>query len=192
MPSNKDRLYIALHPRGGTVHTPLGQERYHWSLVLAPKGSHACSSDHVILHAKETLSEGGGGVAGGTSTWVFEERRVPPERSMPLLARVCVAKVVQREKLLQILRAVPVRAGEVQGWNCVGWVREALARLEQEKHVLGRNVLGRDWEEQRDACTAYVKRKKEAHRYDGQAAEGEYDMSLIPTWDMLLGRETVP
>lgn len=115
-----------------------------------------------------------------------------------VLARVCVAKVLSRDKCLQMLRTVPLRAGEVPGWNCVGWVREALTTLVGARDVLGRHALGGggggddDWGPVRDACMGYVERKKAAHRYDGQAEEGTYDMSRIPTWDMLQGRETVP
>ena len=36
---------------------------------------------------------------------------------------------------------------------------------------------------------AYVQRKKEAHRFDGQAS---YDISKAATFDLLEGKETIP
>lgn len=102
-----------------------------------------------------------------------------------LLARVAVAKVVDRNRLLTILRSTPVRQG-LEGWNCVAWVREALELLREDGRVLGTAKL--EWTVVRDAVMECVGRKRGEHRFDG---EGEFDLSRVATWDVIEEREIV-
>lgn len=83
MPSNKDRLYLALYARGGVAKMP-GREdtyvygnslwrlnplsiiRYHWALLMGPKSDRK-DDEGVRYHARERVRPEGG------SEWVFEE-----------------------------------------------------------------------------------------------------------------------
>lgn len=119
------------------------------------------------------------------SAWHFEEAGISRSPERVLLARVVVAKAVDRDRLLTVLRSVPVRQG-VEGWNCVAWVREALELLREDGSVLGTAKL--EWAVVRDAVMGYVGRKKGAHRFAG---EGGFDMSRVATWDSIEERELV-
>ena len=85
----------------------------------------------------------------GRFQWVFEEQTGAVEASGMLLVRITIAKVVRREQLMGILRDVLVKQGE-PGWNCVGWVREALDELRSHAEVLGTSRIG--WQDVRDTA----------------------------------------
>jgi hypothetical protein len=40
MPSNKDRLYVALYARGGAAKMPGGEDTYVYNQIAAPQSSH--------------------------------------------------------------------------------------------------------------------------------------------------------
>lgn len=105
------------------------------------------------------------------------------------LTRLCIAKIIDTERLREILASVPVRP-EVPGWTCKAWVREALETLtplQEAGDVLGRGVL--DWETVHDAAIGYTKRKTSEGRW---AREGAWDPKTVATWDILKNRETIP
>ena len=127
------------------------------------------------FHAKESITKE------GVSAWVFEEK----ESSLMVLVRVMIAKVNNRDRLISILRNVPIRP-HVLGWNCVEWVKEALELLEKDGKALGNSVT--EWRTVRNAAMDYCQRKKDEHRFDGKA---QFDMITVPTYDLLEKRETV-
>ncbi|RDW79841.1 hypothetical protein BP6252_04479 [Coleophoma cylindrospora] len=56
MPSNKDRLYIALYTRGGSTKMPGKEETYHWALIVWPKiemDKSGAMAEGTRYHAKE-------------------------------------------------------------------------------------------------------------------------------------------
>lgn len=130
-------------------------------------------------HAKERPKLGGG------SEWYFEERDWSLAPTNMLLVRILVAKVVDNSQLTSILRSTPVRQGE-QGWNCVWWIKEALEKLERDGKTLGTSVT--EWGKVRDGVMTYCQRKKDQHRFDGK---GNFDMSKVPTYDLIEQKETV-
>jgi hypothetical protein len=75
----------------------------------------------------------------------------------------------------------------INSWNCVFWVKEALAKLETDKKALGTNVT--EWQKVRDAAMTYCQSKKNQHRFDGK---GDQDVGKVPTLDLIEGKETVP
>ncbi|KAK1140991.1 hypothetical protein N8T08_009737 [Aspergillus melleus] len=178
MPSNKDRLYIGLHARAGGPTMPGKEDTYHWALFIAPKNE---SKSSVCLHydAKERLK------ADGTGEWYFEEstRSVGPTNM--LLVRILVAKIIEKDRLMSLLRETPVEQS-TPGWNCVAWVKEALGKANADGKVLGRGVL--DWGVVRDAAMRYCQTKRDEHRFDGK---GSFDMESVPTFDLIEGKETV-
>ncbi|KFH41152.1 hypothetical protein ACRE_081310 [Hapsidospora chrysogenum ATCC 11550] len=189
MPSNKDRLYVALHARAGRSKMPGGEDKYHWALLIGPKHEVAGESGKVRgkrIHAKERILDDGS----GTSTWVYTEEEVNMKAVMMLLVRVQVAKCRDTEGVLAALRTVPLRGGKKPAWNCVAWVREALETLD------GTGVLGRsavlEWSRVRDASMAYAQKKAAEHRFDGKAKPGRFDTAKVPTYDLLRNREMIP
>ena len=105
-----------------------------------------------------------------------------------LLARVQIAKIRDTDGLLALLRQVPIRGGE-PGWNCIGWVKEALQVLGNNDTVVGRSSLA--WQSVRDTAMWYVDKKAAEHRFDGKAEPGQFDMAKVPTYDTLQNTETV-
>ena len=57
------------------------------------------------------------------------------------LMRVMIGKVEDKHRLESVLgRVITIRAGTL-GWNCVGWVQEALQELERDRKALGTSVI---------------------------------------------------
>lgn len=81
-----------------------------------------------------------------------------------LLFRVCIRKVNNGSKVESILRAVPVK-GDVEGWNCVSWVMEALYLLSQDRGAMGTSKL--EWKTVQPFVMRYAQPKKNQHRFDG-------------------------
>lgn len=131
----------------------------------------------VRYHAKERPKLGGG------SEWHFEERESPLAPTSMLLVRVMVGKVADGNQLVESLRSTPIRQAQ-PGWNCVSWVKEALEKLKADTKALGTSVI--EWERVRSEAMGYCQRKKDQHRFDGQ---GNFDMSKVPTFDLMERKE---
>jgi hypothetical protein len=133
----------------------------------------------VRYHAKERPKLGGG------SEWFFEERECPLAPTSMLLVRIVIGKVMDGSRVVEILRATPIRQG-LPGWNCVSWVQEALETLGADPKALGTNVT--DWAKVRNQAMGYCQQKKDQHRFDGQ---GNFDMRKVPTFDLMELKEIV-
>lgn len=201
MPSRKDRLYVALYARGGKANMPgledtyvrmrrqpfptdsriLIKNSYHWALIVGPKVEKD-TSQGFRFHAKESLSFENGIQ---NSVWSFEERSTSMTQTSMVLVRVLFGKIENTERLKAILRSVPMR-GDRLGWNCIGWIEEALEVLQRDGQVLGTSITS--WTPIRDAAMQYVDRKKKEHRFDGNGLKS----SRVATWDLLEGKETIP
>lgn len=121
----------------------------------------------------------------GHSEWEFEEASTTMRPSRMIMVRILIAKIENREELAQLLRQIPIRQG-LQGWNCVGWVREALEQLQMSTKVIGTSAI--EWEAVRNAAMSYVQDKKDQHRFDGK---GSFDTTRVPTYDLIQGKETI-
>lgn len=154
-------------------------DRYHWALLIGPKHEHKHSKGKRF-HVKETMAS----VDGRTqSRWVFEERDIGMNPTAMILVRIVIGKVVNPERVVTLLRGVPIWDGQA-GWNCVWWVREALDTLREEGGVLSRTSVT-DWARVRGAAMGYVRWKEAEHRFDGVAAPGTFDMDRVATYDLL-------
>lgn len=121
--------------------------------------------------------------------WMCEARTIITGATASSLTRLCIAKIVDAERLREVLASVPVRP-EVPGWTCKAWVKEALETLkplQEAGDVLGKAVL--DWETVHDAAITYTKRKTEEGRFSRQ---GAWDLTTVATWDQLTNREIMP
>ncbi|KAG9253201.1 uncharacterized protein F5Z01DRAFT_637460 [Emericellopsis atlantica] len=185
MPSDKDRLYVALYAHGGAPTMPGLEDTYHWALMLGPK-IETENSKGARYHALEKIRFVGES-DDPVSTWEYDERESSLLATSMLLVRVIFAKVKDRDRSEFILRNIPIRAGEV-GWNCVGWVKKAIETALSDKKALGppKNL---NWDSIRDTAMWYVEKKKAAHRFDGRV---KYDQEKAATWDMFDGVELVP
>lgn len=148
--------------------------------MVGPKRSGA-GKRSIRYHAKERIN-----TDRKRSEWVFEESENALDSSNMMLVRILVGKVVDGHRVVEILRSTPIRQGKA-GWNCVGWVQEALQRLGADGTALGRSSIV-EWVVVRDVAMRYCQRKKEEHRFDGK---GGFDMRVIPTYDLIRGKEVV-
>ncbi|POR35771.1 Uncharacterized protein TPAR_04048 [Tolypocladium paradoxum] len=185
MPSNKDRLYLALYARGGAPQMPGLEDSYHWAFVTGPKVEPKSGGQGTRFHAKEGLISVG---EPPTPQWVwtYEEKPIPLQPTQMLLVRVVIGKIKDQHRVRATFERTPIRS-EVPGWNCVAWAEEAFRELLRDRKALDKAVD--NWDLVRDTAMWYVEQKKADHRFDGQ---GQYDQSRAATWDMLLGEELIP
>lgn len=156
-------------------HVLIQADRYHWAFIVGPKEEKA-GSQGVRYHAMNRADN-----------WVFEERSTSLEATNMLLVRVMIGKVLDPDGLKEVMRTTQVKAND-PAWNCVIWVKEALAKLAGGK-VMGTSQL--DWQTVRDAVMEYVEHKKAQHRFDGQAREGQFDSRKAATFDLLTRKEVI-
>jgi hypothetical protein len=130
----------------------------------------------VQYHVKNPVGRG----------WVYEELELRDVRTMnPLLARILIAKIVDERRLVEVIRTTPLVQDDEE-WRCRSWIAQVLERLAGERGVVGRAELS--WVKIEALARDYVGRKTAGGRYGSEA-----DPKMPkPTWDMLLGKETVP
>lgn len=157
---------------------------YHWALLTGPK-TEGRDARGNRFHVKEKLTNVGGHLQ---RIWKYEKRTIGTAATAMILVRITVAKVKDRDRLKSIFNRVPVRSDNPE-WNCVEWVKEALANLQADGRALGTSCL--DWETIRDTAMWYVQSKEADHRFDGQALPGQFDTEQVPTWDLLVQVETM-
>ena len=124
-------------------------------------------------------------VAGGEVVWIYEELDLRNVRmTNTLLARFVVAKIEDEERLVNILRSIPVIQKD-PGWRCRTWLANALEVIARDGKAVGTSVL--DWQKIETVARKYVADKKAAGRYD----DGDKMQQARPTWDLIEGREVV-
>ncbi|KAG5743522.1 hypothetical protein H9Q70_013766 [Fusarium xylarioides] len=80
------------------------------------------------FHAKERI------YSGTQSVLEFSEQETGTASTLMILVRIQIAKVKSLKKLEATLRSVPEK-GDQPGWNCVDWVKEAIAALQNNKEA---------------------------------------------------------
>ncbi|KAK0934717.1 hypothetical protein LTR29_013724 [Friedmanniomyces endolithicus] len=161
MPSGKLRLYIALYP-SGVVNNE--ERKYHWGLLVGPKNESSTNVPGMRYHVKNTPTQG----------W----------NTTNLLARILIAKIEDHNRVVAILRSLPVVQDD-PAWRCRAWIAGALAGLARDGKAVGTSRL--DWAVVEATARQYVARKAAAGRYE----RVEDVLKPKPTWDMLEGQETV-
>ncbi|KAF3893290.1 DNAJ domain containing protein [Trichophyton interdigitale] len=175
---NKYRLYVVLYVRGGSPTMPGKEDTYHWAFLVGPKVE-GKGSRGIRYQVKQRQQLGGG------LEWEFEERECPLTPTNMLLVRVIIGKILDRDRLAEIMRNTPVRESQ-PGWNCVVWVKEALESLANDPKALGTSVT--EWDRVRNAAMEYCQQKKDQHRFN---AWSNFDMDKAPTYDLLELKETI-
>lgn len=117
--------------------------------------------------------------------WVYEEVELQNVRSaVTILVRIVIAKITDEERLLSIIRAVPVVQDDPQ-WRCRTWVSQALGAIARDGACVGTAML--DWAEIEPTAREYAATKAGTGRFVG----GDTGLPK-PTWDMLARKELVP
>lgn len=150
--------------------------RYHWALMIGPKTETEGKSG-TKHHAKEIFTENG-------IQWLYEKKEVSLAPADMLLVRVMIGKVEDKHRLESVLGRVPIRGG-TPGWNCVGWIQEALQELERDGKALGTSVTA--WQSVRDIAMWYCGHKRSENRFTAQ----KYNPQKCPIYDIIEGKETV-
>ncbi|EZF33140.1 hypothetical protein TMEN_7395 [Trichophyton mentagrophytes] len=173
MVSQKKRLYIALYPSGVTNNA---ERKYHWAFLVGPKAEDANEVPGTRYHVKNNPFK----------LWEYEEvelRNV--KNTVSLLARLLIGKIEDEDRLVKILRGVPIVQND-ESWRCRTWVKNALAAIESDGKAVGTSVL--DWEKIEAKARSYVADKTAGGRYDS-LDKLEHPK---PTWDMLENKEKLP
>lgn len=158
----------------------------------------------TTYHARELPTPIPSTTGTGTGTdmifkWTYEERSTALDTMV--LVRVLIGKVVDRERLVEVLRGVPVPVGGgegvEEGWNCVSWVRgavEAIKRDEDNGNGDGKGVMGKgsvlEWRVVRDAAMGFAGRKM-GEGWFRSGGQGNFEVGRVATWDLVGGREIV-
>lgn len=101
------------------------------------------------------------------------------------MARILIAKVEDEQRLIALLRRLPVVQGD-PNWRCRTWVASALAEIAKDGKCVGTAEL--DWPKIEAAARQYVAKKTASGRYGSSA-----DMTKPkPTWDLVENKEIVP
>ncbi|KAI1084875.1 hypothetical protein F5B20DRAFT_576193 [Whalleya microplaca] len=106
--------------------------------------------------------------------------------TMRLLVRIMICKVESMRGLRSVFEHTPTRPND-EGWNCVVWVKDALANVEKNGKALGTSVT--NWEQIRDKAMEYCQQKTDERRF---SSGGSYNSRQAPTWDLLQDRELMP
>ncbi|PSN60499.1 hypothetical protein BS50DRAFT_593605 [Corynespora cassiicola Philippines] len=172
MPSNKNRLYIALYP-SGVVNN---EERKPKNLLnLGPKAE-----------SKDTVPGSRYHVKNSPLGWTYEE--IPLENiraTNSLLARILIVKIEDELRLVTLLRELSVVQGD-SNWRCRTWIASALAEIAKDGKCVGTAEL--NWAKIEAFARQYVQEKTASGRYQSVSDL----MKPKPTWDMLENKESVP
>ncbi|KAJ5958203.1 uncharacterized protein N7479_005353, partial [Penicillium vulpinum] len=171
IPSDKDRLYVALYARGGAPTVPGKEDTYHWALIIGLK-IEIQGKMGVRYHAKEKPKVGGG------SEWIFEEREYPLTATNMLLVRVIISKKSSSTNPTYNTHKLNPSGMELR---CLD---TALETLQTDYTALCTSFI--DWKTVRNESVSYCQRKKDQHRFDRQ---GNSDITKASTYDLVECKE---
>lgn len=202
---DKTRLYLALFPKGGPAGGTYGSQftcdSYHWALVLGPKSSlrsEAGIAYHVV-HAASGFTD---------SSFFYEESDLGEQAhlSRNILARIALAKVVDEQHVVALIRAAAAAIQTAQSSSrdsidsmdqvcrttCLSWVRSAWEAIAGDSSKPLRTFFGPDeWDNIESRARKYVKRKRLQGRYHPNTGPADitWNVAEIPTWNYWENRE---
>ncbi|KAL4881280.1 hypothetical protein BJY04DRAFT_62723 [Aspergillus karnatakaensis] len=172
MVGNKKRLYVALYPSGVTGNE---ERKYHWAFLVGPKVERENEASGTRYHVKNDPTMG----------WEYQAHEIPDVRiTTTLLARFLIAKIENEERLIDIIRSIPVIQNDPT-WRCRTWLANVLAAIVQDGKAVGTSEL--NWPKIEATARHYVAQKAAAGRYQSAAEL----TGPRPTWDMLANKETM-
>lgn len=196
---DKPRLYLALFPRGGAKSGSYGSqlacESYHWALVIGPKSplrSEAGTAYHVVHSNSDFVN----------TPYYYEETDLTntPHHSRNVLARIALAKVVDEQRLIDILRTLAPEmqcnsagtsqtsfdSDDLPPLSCLSWTRLAWESVSGDPQRPLKGYLGpKDWPSIESRARKYIKRKRMQGRYqaDIDPADVTWKPDEICTWN---------
>ncbi|KAJ8119444.1 hypothetical protein ONZ43_g3601 [Nemania bipapillata] len=172
MDSTRFRLYIGIHPSGVVNNEKL---KYHWTLMIGPRDEEKEMVAGTRFHVTNSIYG-----------WKFEEISLRDiKTTSTLLARILIAKITDEERLVALLRRVPVVQNNAE-WRCRTWVASALAAIAEDGKCVGPAEL--DWEKIEACGRRYVGNKTASGRYESTKDW----VRPRPTWDILESEEILP
>jgi hypothetical protein len=118
--------------------------------------------------------------------WQYEEvSLLNVQSTVNLLARILIAKIENEERLVELLRSIPVVQDD-PNWRCRTWMANALAALKADGKAVGTAQL--DWAKIEKVGREYVAKKAASGRYTIEQDKQQPK----PTWDLIEGKEVVP
>ena len=120
--------------------------------------------------------------------WEYEEQTIGMGPTLGIMVRVLVGKVRRKDRLVSIIRGVPMRP-ETQDWSCLSWVEEVLDALREDGTVLG--APAPPWIRIRDTAVQFAQEKEAARRFDSPPGDWGFDRTKVPTFDVLQMRAMV-
>jgi hypothetical protein len=182
MAPNKARLHLAFYAR------PKFPETYHFALLVCPKDSEKAILEAIPVskyHVKNTLRNIDGSLS---QPWVPDFSLVVPTTDPRLLSRVIIAKILQPQKVQQILKEVPIFQSDTkegENFDCLEWVRLAVESLRTAEVI----TKSPDWEETMNQARRYVEDEKVKGRW--RISWIGSNPERIPTLDILTARKIV-
>ncbi|KAI9672998.1 MAG: hypothetical protein M1817_003162 [Caeruleum heppii] len=173
MPSNKDRLFVALyyHQRPSV---------FHWAFLVSPKSKLDEPNATTRYHVTNKVQARGDSEA--DVLWHYERLELPKVRTVRLLVRVLVGKIESSRAAFEASLASVALIQHNPEWTCRQWAVDALAQLARDG-VLSKSSIT-DWPTIEQASRDYEDRKKR---------EGQFDKlsETIPTYDLITKREMI-
>ncbi|KAL4793603.1 hypothetical protein BDV19DRAFT_391029 [Aspergillus venezuelensis] len=180
MGKNKLQLYVALY-LSGVVNNE--ERKYHWGFVVGPKSENAPEVPGKRYHVKNTPVKG----------WEYQEVDLADVRTTTtLLARVLVAMIENQERLVSIIRSIPIIQND-PNWRCRTWLANALEAIAKDSKAVGTSEL--DLRKIEPTARRYVADKTSAGRYESAAnlagprpnlgydhEQADCSMNMLQTW----------
>lgn len=178
MRTRKPRLYLALYARLKDPQT------YHYALLVCPKHESVDSQvlDARKYHCKNIIQSKDGTIS---MPWTFEATNVNSNNDHRLLVRMALGKIRKPDRVESSMRKVPIRQDD-PCFNCVEWVRLALAQMELDD-LLGTDVK-LDWDRIKGKALEYVQEKKRQGRFE---LSWKGNISKAPTYEYTTSTEIV-
>jgi hypothetical protein len=118
--------------------------------------------------------------------WVYEAAKINHRYDKQVLARVLLGELPRADLAERVFAESPVTQDDPT-FNCIVWVQQALSRLNQAK-IAGTGIMF-DWDSIEKTALEFVQMKKLQGRYE---TDWKGDSLEVATFDMIVGRETVP
>ncbi|KAB8616630.1 hypothetical protein FH972_025965 [Carpinus fangiana] len=184
VPSNKERLYVSLFATGQRQGVP--ERVFHWALTTGPKVETEDSRGHR-MHVKNEMRPDGAG--GFHQKWVYQDIDVTVLATAQSIARICIGKILDMDKVRDIVASVPVVQDDPT-WRCRQWVIDAVSALASSTGgAVGRSVDLHNWQAIEAVAKGYGNEKVDAGRF--RVGGGKWDITKVPTFDMMAGRELI-
>ena len=108
----------------------LTYSRYHWAFLIGPKLEDKEIVTGIKYHVKNDFHG-----------WIYEEIEEPNVRhNVRLLARIMIAKIENSERLVTIIRQVPLVQAD-PSWRCRTWMMNVVTAISTDRSCLGRAEL---------------------------------------------------